>query len=285
MKKILLIGANGQLAHDLINVLNKSSEVTKATRDDFDVTNYSACLNFFTRVQPDVVINTAAYHKTEDCEKNPDISFQVNAIGAYNVSHAAAEVNAKIIFLSTDYIFDGKKKKYYEDDKTNPLNVYGASKLAGEILTKIANNNYYIVRTTGLFGEKISGKGHNFVQLMLDKAKTEKIIKVVNDQYCSPTYSFDLAGKITELIDKDVPSETYHIVNSGSCSWYYFAKKIFALAGIKVKLIPVSSNSFTSIVKRPQYSVLASKNLNKVGISPLRKWEEAVLEYIQSLNF
>ncbi len=282
MKKILIIGANGQLAHDLINVLNKSSEVIKATRDDFDVTNYQECEKFIDFHKPQVVINTAAYHNTKLCEENPEISFLVNAIGAYNVAKTSAKVNAKIIFFSTDYVFDGSKKTFNEQDSTNPLNVYGASKLAGENLTKVANTNYLIIRTTALYGEKVSGKGHNFVLLMLEKAKTERAIEVVNDKYCSPTYSLDLSLKIKELIDKNIPSGTYHIVNQGSISWYQFARKIFQIKNIEVKVIPISTDSKKDFIKRPKYSVLVTKKLESLRIPQLRSWDQALSDFLST---
>ena len=282
--KILIIGANGQLAFDLIRALENEYTILKATHSDFDICDYVATERFIKKNKPHVVINTAAFHNTTACELDPSKSFQVNAVGAYNVAKAAALVNASVVFLSSDYIFDGSKKKFSEEDKPNPLNVYGASKLAGEVLLKIANPKYYIVRTTGMFGFKSSGKGHNFVTLMLEKAKLGEHIRVVNDQYVSPTYSFDLAGKIKELVDKKAPYGIYHITNLGFCSWYEFAKKIFELAQVNARISPIKSQASGSIVKRPQYSVLASKNLRRAGIKILRPWQEALGAYLDELG-
>src|SRR3989344_3252316 len=194
-KKIIVVGSTGMLAFDLLRTFEKDYEVIGASRADFDVTD----------------------------------------IGAFNVAKSAKEIGAKIIFISTDYVFDGRKEYSVESDSPNPLNVYGASKLAGENLTKIANDNFYIIRTSWLFGIHKSSKGHNFVSLMLEKAKNGENIKVVGDQFGSPTYTRDLAAKIKELIDKNAPADIYHITNSDSCSWHEFAKKIFELAKLNPK--------------------------------------------------
>ena len=272
MKKIVIIGANGQLAFDLIKVL-KTNQLILATREECDVTNFLQCEKFFKKNKPDIVINTAAYHNTALCEKNPETAFEVNSLGAFNCAKAATLVDAKVIFLSSDYVFDGIKKGFKVTDQPNPLNIYGLSKWVGENLTKIANNKYYIIRTTGLYGEKISGKGHSFVSLMLEKAKIQTTIEVVDDQYCSPTYSLDLAQKIKELFDKNLKYGIYHFTNQGSISWYQFAKKIFEIKKMDVKVIPVSTNLNKDPIRRPKYSVLIS-NLK------MRKWDQALSEFL-----
>lgn len=284
MKKVLIVGADGQLAFDLIESLKSSYLIIKATHIDFDVVDFSSVLKFIERHKPQVVINTAAFHNTLECEQNPNIAFLVNAIGAYNVAKAAAENHAKIMFISSDYIFDGSKKGFLEDDKPNPLNIYGASKLAGECLTKIANKNYFVIRTTGLYGEKISGKGHNFVSLMLDKAKTSEILYVVNDQFCSPTYSLDLARSIKQLLDCNAPIGIYHLVNKGYVSWYQFAKKIFQIKKMHIKVLPKSTNLEEDTVRRPKYSVLRTKKLNAIGLDDLRPWNQALLSFLTKNN-
>jgi dTDP-4-dehydrorhamnose reductase len=280
MKKVLIIGANGQLAFDLIKIFKGDYEIIRADREDFDVSDWSAASRFMAIARPNIVINTAAFHKTEECEFNPQKSFEVNTIGALNTAKAAAAVNAKIVFISTDYVFDGNKKNFSEDDKPNPLNVYGTSKLAGELLTRIANQDYFIIRTCWLYGAHSSGKGYNFVSLMLEKARSGENIKVVGDQFGSPTYTYDLALKIKELIDKNAPSGIYHITNSGSCSWYEFAKKIFEIVNINTNLEAVDSNAKPSNIKRPRYSVLISSKLADLGISKLRPWSSALSDFL-----
>lgn len=276
MSKILIIGANGQLAFDLIRILKNKHKVFKATHEDFDVIDFEKVEKFISKLKPEVVINTAAFHKTSECELNPKKSFDINAVGAYNVAKSADKIGAKVFFMSTNYVFDGKKKIYYENDFPRPLNVYGASKFAGEILTKIANPRFYIIRSSGLFGSHQSGKGHNFVTLMLDKAKKHEEINVVNNEFSSFTYTFDLALAIQKLIHKkSSPPGIYHITNSGSGSWYDFAKAILKVSKTGVNPISINSSQIPSIIKRPVYSAMANKKTTK-----LRHWKEALKAFI-----
>ena len=283
-RKVLIIGAGGQLAYDLIRVLGDSYRVIRATHSDFDICDRPATRRFIKKYRPDVVINTAAFHNTTECELDPTKSFQVNAIGAYNVAAAAADLGAPVVFISTDYVFDGSKKKFSEEDDPNPLNVYGASKLAGENLTRIANQRFFIIRTSGLFGLHQSGKGHNFISLMLDKFRSNQSPRVVNDEFSSITYSYDLATKIKELLDKKVPYGIYHLVNKGGASWYTFAKKTAQLSNNTTGPIPISAREWPSTIRRPKYGCLVSQNLAKVGIGPLRPWQEAVSAYLDELS-
>jgi len=284
IKKIILIGADGQLAFDINRVLKPTYKVIGLLQQNLDITNNSQVKKVLKLKKPDLIINTAAYHKVEECELNLEKSFLVNTLGAYYVAKAASEINAEIMFFSTDYVFDGNKKYYTEEDKPNPLNIYGASKLAGETLIKIANPKHYIIRTTGLFGIHRSGKGYNFVSLMLQLTKEKKEIKVVNDQFCSPTYTLDLAQKIKELIDRSADFGIYHITNQGSCSWYELAKKTFELTGLWSNLKPITSSEHPSNVKRPKNSILINKNLKKIGIKPLRPWSKALEAYLKEIK-
>lgn len=281
-KKVLIIGSKGQLSYDLIRVFNPKYQLIKATRQNFEVEDYAKAEKFIIRHKPDVIINTAAFHKTEECEQNPLKSFQVNSIGAYNVSKIASQIGAISIYISTDYVFDGSKKSFKEDDNPNPLNVYGESKLAGENLTKIANDKYLIIRTSWLFGLGKSGKGYNFVDLMLNKAKNGEQISVVKDQIGSPTYTLDLAKEIKLLIEKRAPYGVYHVTNSGYCSWYQFAKEIFRVAGVKADLRSTTTNISTSKVKRPKYSVLKNLKIEKLGIKGMPSWHSALRHYIEN---
>lgn len=279
-KKVLIIGADGQLAYDLMRVLEKDYQIFGSRHSDFGVENYEACELFIKKIKPNFVINTAAFHNTSECELNPNKSFLVNSVGAYNVSKASTIVDATTIFISTNYVFDGNKASFDENDCPNPLNIYGASKLTAEILTKITNKKSIIIRTSVLFGLHRSGKGHNFVSMMLEKAQNEKELKVVNDEYSSFTYSFDLATKIKELIDRNVTSGIYHITNSGWSSWYEFTKEILKISGVQVKIFPIRSSSVPSILIRPKYSGLISKNLKKVGVKKLRHWKQGLKAFI-----
>lgn len=284
MSKIIIIGSDGQLGSDLKEILTNTHKVIGATLSDFDVTDKVAVENFIGNHKPAIIINTAAYHKTEECELNPEKSFQINALGAYYVAKAASMVEAKSIYISTDYVFDGHKQSFSENDLPNPLNVYGFSKLAGEILTKIANQDYYIIRTSWLFGVHKSSKGHNFVSLLLDKAAKGENIRVVDDQFGSPTNTHDLSLKIRDLIAGNAPTGIYHLTNSGSCSWFEFAQKIFQLTEKKVDLLATSSQDLSYTAKRPKSSVLDNNNLIKYGFTKMRFWEEALEDYLKTIN-
>lgn len=250
------------------------------THADVDVTDADAVNAAIARIQPDVVINTVALHRSEECEKDPTKSFAVNAVGAWNVAKAAASVGASVIFISTDYVFGNAKKEYAEGDMPEPLNVYGASKLAGEQLTAIANPRHYVVRTSALYGKYKSGKGHNFVTLMLALAAEKQPVRVVSDQYTAPTYAGDLALKIKELTDGDAPYGTYHIANAGGVSWHGFAEEVFRVAGIRANVEGIPASSRPSGFTRPDSTVLISERLVKAGIAPMRSWQVALAEYL-----
>lgn len=285
-KKVLIIGSNGLLAFDLIRAFKGDGKygVIGSAHEDFDVADKEAVERSIMEIKPNIIINTAVFFPVDECEKNPRKSFEINTIGALNVAKAAKKTGAKVIFISTDYIFDGSKEYFTENDMPNSLNVYGASKLAGENLTKIANENHYIIRTSWLFGVHKSGKGNNFVALMLEKAKNGENIKVVDDQFGSPTYTHDLAFKIKELVDKNVPSGTYHITNSDFCSWYEFAEKIFELSNLKPNFERIKSEDGLSKIKRPKCSVLVSENLKKQDIESLRPWQDALGDFVLEYN-
>lgn len=277
-KTVLIIGSTGLLAFDLIKIFKKDYKVIEASRADFDIVDESAVKRFIGSCKPDIVINTAALVKVDACESNPRRAFEVNTIGALNVVKAAKDIGALNIYISTNYVFDGNKHSYSEDDAPNPINVYGASKLAGEFITKIIGGDYYIIRTGWLYG--IRRKDSVFASQILESAKKGEAIKLVNNQFGTPTYTLDLALKIKELADKKVPSGIYHITNSGFCSWYDYAKKILELCNIHAKLIAIKLEERAPIIKRPRYSVLTERNLKKVGVKRLRPWDEALKDYL-----
>lgn len=252
------------------------------TRADIDITDQRAVARKIKEISPVAVINTAAFHKIEECERDSEKSYQVNAFGAQYVARAAHAVHAAIIYISTDYVFGDYKKKYCESDCVNPLNIYGASKLAGEELTRIVNPHHYIIRTSALFGAHQSGKGHNFVTLMLKLAREGQEITVVDDQYTAPTYTVDLAEKIKELIIKKAPYGIYHITNSGSCSWHEFAKTIFKLARIKPQCKAKKTFIKKGQTRRPHSTVLINQAIQKLKIKPLRPWKEALSSYFDN---
>lgn len=283
--KIGIIGADGQLGFDLVRAFRDRAEVIEWTFDDFDVTDREQTFRVVGDAAPHVVINTAAFHKVRECENDPEKSFRVNALGAFHAAGAVAAIGAKILLISTDYVFGNAKNSYTESDEPHPLNVYGASKLAGEQLTRIANPGaYYIVRTSALFGEHQSGKGYNFVTLMLKLAHEGKEIRVVDDQYTAFTYTKDLAEAIRQLIFDNVSPGVYHITNQGSASWYEFAQTIFEYAHVSPDLKPISSEDQHETLVRPQSSVLRSEALSRVEMRSLRLWQEALKEYVNSVR-
>jgi dTDP-4-dehydrorhamnose reductase len=276
--KIVVIGATGQLGTDLIKVLGQNHDVIGLTHKEIEITDYNSCQTV--KGEADVIINTAAFHKTEQCEEEPIKAFAVNAIGAHNIVKLSLETGSATLFISTDYVFDGLKGgSYTEDDVPNPINTYGISKLAGELYTK-QNPKHYIIRVASLFGVAgASGKGGNFVETMITKAKRNEKISVIDDMWMSPTYTKDAAEAIKSIIELKVPYGIYHVTNSGYCTWFHFAKEIFRLTGLNPSLEPIKSCQLQSKVKRPQFSALKSIKLPKYGIK-MRSWKEALRDYL-----
>lgn len=279
--KILLIGANGQLGSDIVKNY-RSEDVIALTHNEIDVTDAALCNDVFSKYRPEVVINTAAFHAVDKCEDDIGKSFAVNAFALKHLSLLCNKIGSVLVQFSTDYIFDGKKgTAYVESDLPFPLNVYGLSKLAGEQIVKCYCDKFFIIRTSGLYGVAgSSGKGGNFVETMIKLAHSGNEIKVVNDQFLSPTYTFELARKVRELINTN-KFGTYHITGSGECSWFEFAQKIFEYTGLSPKLVPVTSQEFGARVVRPRYSVLDNKNLKNAGLNCLPHWSESLLKYLE----
>ncbi|MFW6112379.1 MAG: dTDP-4-dehydrorhamnose reductase [Chloroflexota bacterium] len=264
--KVLVIGANGQLGSDLCRPLDGVADVVPLTHEDIEVTDMDSVKNACYKHEPDVIINTAAYVRVDDCETEQDMAFRVNALGARNVAVVAQELGAKLVFLSTDYVFGGeggtRSTPYTEFDTPVPLSVYGKSKVAGENLVKHLCSRYFIVRASGLFGVAgASGKGGNFVETMLRLAKDRDQLTVVSDQVFSPTYTKDLARKIGELIQMEYYG-IFHVTNSGTCSWFEFTQEILRQGGLNTPVKPITAEEFGQKAKRPKYSVLDNYHLS-----------------------
>ncbi len=276
--RVAIIGAKGQLGSDIVKIF-RNDGIVPFTHSDLDVTNYDS-LAKIKDSKPDAVINTAAFHKTDDCEDNPEKTFAVNAIGARNVARICNESGAVMIYISTDYVFDGSKNSpYNENDIPNPINTYGISKVAGESYTKLADK-HYIIRVASLFGAAgASGKGGNFVETMIKKARSNEEIKVVDDMVMSPTYTRDAANIIRNMLTKNLPSGIYHVANSGQCSWYEFASAIFETLDMKVNLSAAKTTIVQSKARRPMYSPLVSARLRKHGLE-IESWEAALRNYL-----
>jgi len=277
--KIAVIGSTGQLGTDLVKVLKPQHEVMSFTHQDIEVTDINSCL-ILTKHHPYVIINTAAFHKTDQCEEEPLKTFSVNAIGSKNIATVSIEIGATTVFISTDYVFDGSKNEpYTEDDAPNPINLYGISKLAGELYTK-QNPKHYVIRLASLFGTAgASGKGGNFVETMITKAKKNEHINVVDDMWMSPTYTKDAALAIKKILELGLPFGTYHATNQGYCTWFQFAEEIFRLVGLNPTLTPTKMHQLQAKAKRPRFSGLTSKKLPKYGIET-REWKEALYDYL-----
>jgi len=293
--KILITGSDGQLGKALRKVLPEN-DTYFTTRKELDITDKNQSVQQIISNRPDIVIHTAAYTDVDGCEKNKPLAYSVNVIGTKNVSLACQKINALLVYISTDFIFDGAKKiAYQENDRPNPLSYYGKTKLEGELLVKKLEK-HLIIRTSWVFGEgpafaKASTGKKNFVQTILNLSKTKKEISVVNDQVGCPTYAADLASAIWQLINPkskiiNQVSGIYHITNQGSCSWYEFAKEIVKIKKLKIKIVPISTAEWRKIkpdsATRPSYSVLDSLKLKRAGIV-LRPWQEALREYLTNL--
>lgn len=273
----------GQLGKDLVEVFGE--EAIPLTHKDLDVTDFES-LKLLKELKPDVIINTAAYVRVDDAELYPEKAFQVNAIGALNVARIANEINAINVYISTDYVFDGTKgEPYTEEDAPNPLNVYGLSKYAGEIFTRNYSQKYYIIRVASLYGKAgASGKGGNFVEFMIQKAKRGEEIRVVDDVFMSPTYTKDAAKTLKRFLKLKPEFGIYHMVNEGHCSWYEFTKEIFEILGWDVEVKPIKSNELKRLAKRPRFSALKDEKLEKIGLR-MRHWREALKEYLKEKKY
>ncbi len=281
--KVFLIGANGQLGTDLGQLLTTENiQVVPLTHRELDIRDAETTARAIESHRPDFVINTAAFHKVEECEKQPAVSFEVNAIAVMNLAKACKQAGCVLVHFSTDYVFDGSKRRPYDEgDLPRPLNVYAVSKAAGELMIPFNTDAYFIVRTCGLYGVAGSGgKGGNFVETMLRKATEGSQLRVVNDQVLTPTFTGDLAQAVLRLI-RSRRYGLYHLSSEGECSWYEFAKKIFELENIQVDLVPVTSDQFASPVKRPSYSVLGKTRAKELGIV-MPPWQEGLQRYLQA---
>jgi dTDP-4-dehydrorhamnose reductase len=298
--RIVITGAAGMLGTDLIKVLDNeeyelhgidikepSYNLQLKTYNLLDITDAQETYRIITKINPDLVIHTAAYTKVDDCEKNSELAYRVNSLGTRNLALACQRFDTALMYISTDYVFDGEKGvPYVEYDQPNPASVYGESKYWGERFVQSLLTKFYIVRTSGLYGMN----GDHFVKSIRNLALEKKELKVVKDQVSSTTYSKDLAQAIAKLIsppasrNQAAVSHLYgiwHITNSESCSWYEFAREIISLSRYKVKLTAITARELKRPAKRPQYSVLANHSWQLEGWKPLRNWKEALKDYLR----
>ena len=283
MKRILVIGAKGMLGRDLMEVFRASSsdEVIGWDIDEVDIRIEKDTVEKISRLRPEVVVNLAAFTHVDECESQVEKAFAVNAEGMRHVALGAVKCRAKVVYISTDYVFDGEKDEpYVENDSPNPLNVYGWSKLQGERYVQQLTEDGLIVRTQWLFGKH----GNNFVTFILRQAREKKELSIVDNQTGSPTYTVDLAKAISALVQHDAKG-IFHVANSGTCSWFAFAQSILESSGMAgVSIRPISSKELNRPAIRPPYSGLNCQKLKQVTGMTLRPWSEALRDYVHSLR-
>lgn len=276
--KIAVIGARGQLGSDLVRVMSDVGCVP-LTHQDIEVTDADNCLSVLTGIRPDVVINTAAFHQVDACEDDPDRAWSVNALGSRNVAKVCEATGCTYVYISTDFVFDGEKgAAYVEEDAPRPINTYGVTKLAGELYARLVPQ-HYVIRVASLFGVAgASGKGANFVETVIRKARSGERLAVVADIYMSPTYTRDAAMAIRHIIVNRLPFGIYHVTNQGACSWFEFAKEIFDQMRLAVDLVPLAAVDLRQRANRPRFSALSSSRQLSVVSRP---WQEALSEYLR----
>lgn len=277
--RILVTGSKGQLGIDLINKLSRNHEIAGLAKEELDITDNQAVLNFLSKNQFDVVINAAAYTNVDACETDFDNAYKVNAIGPKNLAIASQKYGFKYIHISTDYVFKGDNPSgYYEFDRTDPINKYGVTKLCGEEYIKNFSYRYFIIRTSWLYGMH----GKNFVKTMLSLSETRDELKVVHDQIGSPTFTEDLVDFISIILLSEKYG-IYHFSNSGSCTWNEFAKEIFNIASKQVKVLPVTTEEFKSPALRPRYSIMKNYMTEIEFDYKARHWREALKDFISKI--
>lgn len=281
--KLVVIGANGQLGTDLMEVLSAKHDVTALNHADIEITEIDSVRNSLSAIKPDVVLNTAAYHIVPEAEKFPEKAFQINGIGALNLAKVCQQLNTRLVHYSTDYVFDGEKQKpYTEEDRPNPLSVYANTKLSGEYFALNYCDKSYVIRVSGIYGKvPCRAKGGNFITTMIKLANEKPEVGVVNDEILTPTPTWEIAKNTAALIGTDAFG-LYHMSCEGEVSWYEFAKVIWETLQLKTPLYPASVKDFPLVVKRPFYSVLENRNLNKLGINEMPEWKEALIQFLKS---
>lgn len=276
--RILVTGANGQLGREVARQ-GKEHELILTDVHSLDIGNGGAVRDCLQSVQPDAVVHCGAYTNVDGAESDEDNAFRINVIGTQNVAAGCLETGARMVYISTDYVFDGDKTaSYREFDITNPQTVYGRTKCQGEKLVRQILGRHYILRTAWLYGD-----GNNFVKTMLNLAKEQQQLRVVRDQIGTPTSTVDLSSVIFRLLTSDSYG-TYHATCQGQCSWYDFACEIFRQTGQNVEVMPVTTKEFPRPAKRPAHSVLDNYMLRMSVGDPMRKWQVALADYLQSIT-
>ncbi len=277
--KIVVLGSNGQLGREFVNYLQTTeNKIFAFPHSMLDVEDFGEVIETFRSINPDVVINCAAYTKVDKAEEEKDAAYRVNAIGAKNVSFASFEVNAKVVYFSTDYVFNGEKNSpYIEIDRPEPISTYGQSKLWGEQYTKEFNPNHLILRVSWLYGIN----GNNFVKTVIKLAKRNKQLRIVNDQYGVPTYTLDVVKQTIKLLENDRIG-VYHSSNIGETTWFEFANEVVKDLVLQSEVIPIKSEEYPTLAKRPKHSVLKNYFLGLEKLNIMRQWKVALKDFINN---
>ncbi len=281
--KVAVLGASGQLGHDVSSAFSAAGHnVTSLAHDQIEIAALESVRDVLSRLQPDLVVNTAAFHNVDRCEAEALPAFTVNAIGARTVAQVTSALNAALMHISTDYVFDGLKgAPYREEDQPAPINVYGTSKLAGEHFVRAGNPRHYIVRVSAIYGEnpcRAKG-GLNFVELMLKLAHERHEVRVVDDEFVTPTPTVEIAHQLV-VLSKSPHYGLYHATSEGSCSWFEFAQSIFEISGIPVHLLPAQPGDFPVKAPRPKYSVLENAALKSRSLNVFSHWKDGLQNYL-----
>lgn len=279
--KVLVTGTKGQLGYDVVNELtDRGIEAVGVDIEEMDITDADSVNRVIAQAAPDAVIHCAAYTAVDAAEDNVELCRRVNVDGTQNIANICKKLDIPMIYISTDYVFDGEGERPWEpDDERTPLNVYGQTKYEGELAVQNTLEKYFIVRIAWVFG--VNGK--NFVRTMLNLAKTHDHITVVNDQFGSPTYTYDLARLLVDMVLTDKYG-IYHATNEGICTWYEFACEIFRQAGVKVEVEPVSAKQYQARAKRPSNSRMNKDKLEKNGFKRLPSWQDALGRYLKEIE-
>ncbi|HWP67331.1 MAG TPA: dTDP-4-dehydrorhamnose reductase [Candidatus Limnocylindria bacterium] len=280
MRRVVVLGATGQLGSDLVEAFGPDA-VTALGHEELEITDAAAVRDALTALKPAIVVNATAFHNVPRCETEEDTAYAVNAIAPRRLARLCTELGARLVHVSTDYVFDGAKRApYVETDRPNPLNVYAASKLAGEHGVLAAGGDHQVVRSSGLYGLRpCRAKGGNFIDAMFRLVREQDVVRVVHDEVLTPTFTADLAAQIRVLAEEG-PAGLFHATAQGSCSWYEFATAIFAIAGFTTPLEPTTVAAYASPVRRPVYSVLDNAALRAAGLDRMRPWRVALEDYL-----
>jgi dTDP-4-dehydrorhamnose reductase len=281
--KVAIIGGNGQLGRDVAAAFSaEGCAVTSFTHEDVEISSLESVRTSLGSLRPEVVVNTAAFHNVDKCEAEPGLAFAINGTGARNLAQVTGETGATILHVSTDYVFDGQKRSpYVEEDLPAPLNVYGNTKLSGEFFVRSINPRHFVVRTSAIYGEnpcRAKG-GLNFIELMLKLSKEREELRVVDDEFVTPTPTVQIARQLVGL-SRSSDYGLYHATAEGSCSWYEFAAAIFELTKTNVRLEAAKPGEFPAKVPRPKYSVLENHALKSKSLNVFTHWKEGLENYL-----